>query len=146
MHEAIHDYTTTLSDTFSEPVAAPPRRKPQHPDAELLALADLFERLQDEIRPLTERFFTLHMGNLDEIEAVGAAECALVAQQDDLAARAKSISARTLAGYRAKAVIAREIMRRSHKDEIAGDYADEDIDFVWAMVSDMLQLSVRAGL
>jgi hypothetical protein len=146
MHEAIHEYTTTRSDAFPEPVAAPPRRKPQHPDAELLALAAQFGRLQEEIRPLTAKFFALHMGNMDEIEAVGAAECALVNQQDDLAERAKSISARTLAGYRAKAVIAREILRRSHRDEIAGDYADEDIDFVWAMVSDMLQLSVRAGL
>ena len=113
-------------------------------DAELLALTDEFERLQKQIDPLTERFFSLECGD-PELELIGAAETALVEQQDELAERAKAIPVTTMMGVWAKAVIARRLILRHYPNEDEISFYGEELGFAWDFINDILRLGGRPG-
>ena len=106
-------------------------------DAELVALAGEFERLQQQIDPLVERFFNMPK-NDPELERVGAVQTELVEQQDELAERAKDIPFTTMAGLQAKATIALCFFERHYSNEDEAACHGEELGFAWRVIRDIL--------
>jgi hypothetical protein len=110
---------------------------PPEPDAELVALAAEFVRLQGLIDPLTRRFFQLP-ANHPDIMVLGQKEIALSAAQDEISYRMQDIPATTDIGLRAKAQVGRRLYLRYRKEEIMDASLNHEEHFVWAMINDML--------
>ena len=108
-------------------------------DTELLVLAEEFERLQLQIDPLRERFFSMSSED-PELGLVGTTETALVEQQDELAERAKEIPVATMAGVRAKATMAACLFGRHYSNVDEAACYGEELGFAWGFIEDILRL------
>lgn len=112
-------------------------------DAELIDLAAEFARLQALVEPVAKEFFATPSGD-PRLTFLAAQEVGLVSQQDYLADQMRDIPARTQAGWIAKATVARALFLRHHKEEIEGDYMDEETAFAWSLISDLVAAGGQA--
>lgn len=118
---------------------SPPPAPPSDPDAELIELAAEHARLQAATEPLRRRFFALHPDDA-ALEAVAAAELALMDRQNPLVDRLRDLRAVTPAGCRAKAAVLRELFLLHHEQEIEESCLDEEDALAWSLVRDLLAL------